>query len=117
MLHKAIIGKLRSLCGCVAAVVVISGCNPAPPADTSFGVEGGTFSCVDNECDITFYINNQMPHSVDISYKAVLSTADMQPVYQLSERIEVPALEKARVSRTVSVSEQPERLRVTVTTL
>lgn len=92
------------------------GCHRAP-LETSFGVEGASFSCADGECDIVFFVDNQMPDATRIEYRALLSGFREQVVFELSDEIELPALEKTKVLRTVSVNERPARLRVTVTTL
>lgn len=92
------------------------GCDRTP-AETSLGVEGTTLSCADGKCDIVFYVDNQMPDPTRIKYRAVLSDVREEVIFELSDEIELPALEKTKVSQTVSVIERPDRLRVTVTTL
>ena len=116
-------GRLPAATGLHRQILVIAvlfitqtGCQRAP-AETTFGVEDTKFHCVGNECDISFFVNNQMPHSVDIRYKAVLSDAQKRSIIEISKRRELPALEKTRISETVTVPGQPARLRVTVTTL
>jgi hypothetical protein len=98
------------------SATVLAGCNQTP-AEGSFGVEGTTLSCEDDRCDIVFFVDNQFRHSVEIRYRAVLSNVREGAFFELSDQIELPALKKTRVSRTVSVIEQPDRLQVTVTTL
>ena len=96
--------------------IVHTGCDRTP-AEASFGVDGTTFSCADNECDVVFFGDNQFPHSMEVRYRAVLSDAREGVILELSKRIKLPALEKTKVSETVVVTRPPDRLRVTVTTL
>ena len=85
--------------------------------ETSFGVEGARFSCADQQCDIVFFVDNQMPNPTRIEYRALLSDSREQVMFELSDELELPALEKTKVERTVSATDRPARLRVTVTTL
>lgn len=99
-----------------ALATIHAGCHRTP-AETSFGVEGANLSCAEGKCDIVFFVDNQMPDSMRITYRAVLSDIREEVLLELSDEIELPALEKTKVSRTVSVIERPDRLRVNVATL
>lgn len=112
----ATIGKFRDLLFLTILALVHTGCERTAQ-ETSFGVEGTSFSCVDDLCEITFMVDNQFPHPVKIMYRAVLSSVGAGAILEVSDRINLPALEKTKVSRTVSVTNRPDRLRVTVTTL
>lgn len=96
--------------------MLLVGCGAAP-TETSFGIDGSTFSCQNEECEIVFSVDNQMPHSMKIRYRAELSSIRQGVVLAFSDETEVPALERTMISRVVSVSERPDRLQVTVTTL
>ena len=93
-----------------------AGCQETPE-DVSFGIDGSSFVCESMKCDVVFFIDNQQPHPVRIEYRAKLSRLGGEVILDFSDEIEIPARERFKVSRTVSVSEHPERLRVTVTTL
>lgn len=116
-MHRAVtINRYRNLLVLATLALVNTACQQTP-ADTSFGVDGTSFSCVDNQCDIVFFVDNQFPDAMEIRYRAVLSNVHEGVVLELSDRITLPALQKTRVSETVEVTGRPDRLQVTVTTL
>lgn len=116
MSRQTVISRKMSLLILATLATLHTACHRTP-AETSFGVEGSTLSCTDEKCDIVFVVDNALPNTTRIKYRAVLYNFREEIVFEVSEEIEMPELEKTKVSKTVSVIERPERLRVTVTTL
>ena len=101
----------------LATLATVLGACQRPPEETSFGVGGSYFDCIDEKCTLVFSVDNGMPQPVKARYRAVLSDERGGTVVELSDDIEIPGNETLEVTRTVSVSGHPDRLKVTVTTL